>query len=124
MKKDLAYYAKLPYTIILEKREDQGTYWVARIAELPHCMIHGDTAEQALKEIEEVKIEWLESNLEDGISIPEPAEHKYSGMIRVRMPPSLHRVLAERASIEEVSLNQYMVTALARAVGQEPAECK
>jgi antitoxin HicB len=124
MKKDLEYYAKLPYTIILEKGEGPGDYWVARIAELPHCMIHGSTPEDALKEIEEVKIEWLESNLEDGLPIPEPTEHKYSGMIRVRMPPSLHRVLADRASVEDVSLNQYMVTALARAVGQGPASCK
>ena len=29
--KDLEYYAKLPYTIILERYDDQGGYWVARI---------------------------------------------------------------------------------------------
>jgi len=28
--KDLEYYAKLPYTIILERYDDQGGYWVAR----------------------------------------------------------------------------------------------
>ncbi len=117
-KKDFKYYAGLPYTIILEQWKDNtGQYWVARVAELPHCLIHGDTPEEALKEIEEVKLDWIKSNLEDGLPIPEPTEHKYSGQIRLRMPPSLHQSLAHRASIENVSLNQYMVAALARASG-------
>ncbi|MDP2918872.1 MAG: toxin-antitoxin system HicB family antitoxin [Dehalococcoidia bacterium] len=115
--KGLEYYSKLPYTIILERHDDQGTYWVARMAELPHCLIHANTPEEAVKEIEEVKLDWIKSNLEDGLPIPEPIDRKYSGEIRVRMPPSLHHLLSNRASAEEVSLNQFMVTALARAAG-------
>ena len=127
--KDLEYYAKLPYTIILERHDDQGTYWVARVAELPHCLIHGDTAEEAIREIEEVKVDWIKSNLEDGLPVPEPTSTNYSGQIRVRMPPSLHQLLAQRASNEGVSLNQYMVAGLARAVGLDEgrniqASCK
>lgn len=117
VEKDLKYYAKLPYTIILERHDDQGNYWVARVAELPHCLIHTDTPEEAVREIEEVKMDWIQSNLEDGLPIPEPTSTKYSGEIRVRMPPSLHQLLAQRASNEGVSLNQYMVAGLARAVG-------
>jgi antitoxin HicB len=117
VKKDLKYYAQLPYTIILERHDDQGTYWVARVAELPHCLIHSDTPEEAIKEIESVKMDWIQSNLEDGLPIPEPTSTRYSGEIRVRMPPSLHQLLAQRASNEGVSLNQYMVAGLARAVG-------
>lgn len=129
VEKDLKYYAKLPYTIILARHDDQGTYWVARVAELPHCLIHGDTPEEAIKEIEEVKMDWIQSNLEDGLPIPEPTSTKYSGEIRVRMPPSLHQLLAQRASNEGVSLNQYMVAGLARAVGLDEgkkvqASCK
>lgn len=129
VEKDLIYYAKLPYTIILERHDDQGTYWVARVAELPHCLIHGDTPEEAIKEIEGVKMDWIQSNLEDGLPIPEPTSTKYSGEIRVRMPPSLHQLLAQRASNEGVSLNQYMVAGLARAVGLDEgkkvqASCK
>ena len=117
MVKDLDYYKKLAYTIILERHDDQGVYWVARVAELPHCLIHGNTPEEAVKEIEEVKLDWIQSNLEDGLPIPEPTPTKYSGEIRVRMPPSLHQLLAQRASNEGVSLNQYMVAGLARSVG-------
>lgn len=116
--KDLEYYFKLPYTIILETWDDgEGPYYVARVAELPHCLIHGDTPEEAIAEIAEVKRDWIKSNLERGLKIPEPTSYKHSGQIRLRIPPSLHKVLADRAVIEGVSLNQYMTTALARSIG-------
>lgn len=125
MKKNIDYYAKLPYTIILERHDDADTpYWSARVAELPHCLITGDTPMEALKEIEEVKLDWIESNLEDGLPIPEPKPRKYSGQVRLRIPPSLHQHLVYLASVEDVSLNQYMVSALSRTVGYKEAQEK
>ena len=55
--------------------------------------------------------------------IPEPGEGEknlgeYSGKIMLRMPRSLHRDLADRAHLEEVALNQFIVITLARAVGR------
>jgi antitoxin HicB len=47
------------------------------------------------------------------------AERTYSGKVNLRMPRSLHRDLARRAEEEGVSLNQFMVVALARTVGKE-----
>jgi len=118
IKKELEYYSKLPYMIILEVWDDgDGPYYVARVAELPHCIIHGDTPQEAIAEIDEVKLDWIKSNLERGLKIPEPISRKHSGQIRLRIPPSLHRVLADRAAIEGTSLNQYMTAALARSVG-------
>lgn len=118
MKKSLEYYEKLPYHIILEPWDDGGgVYWVARIAELPHCLIHGDTPEEAIKEIEEVKKDWIKSNLNRGLKIPEPVSRKYSGQISLRIPPSLHKLLSDIAAVQEVSLNQFMTTALARETG-------
>lgn len=118
IEKELEYYSKLPYTIILEVWDDgDGEYYVARVAELPHCIIHGDTPQEAITEIEEVKLDWIKSNLERGLKIPEPISHKHSGQIRLRIPPSLHKVLADRANIEGISLNQYMTAALASSVG-------
>jgi len=122
-KKDLAYYEKLPYKIILEKWDDgEGPYWVAKVVELPYCSIHGDTPEEALQEIQEVKRDWLKSNLERGLPIPEPVSYKYSGHIRLRIPPSLHKLLRDRAIAEDVSLNQYMTSALASSVGIDTAK--
>jgi antitoxin HicB len=118
IEKKLEYYANLPYTVIVEQWDDgEGPYWVARIAELPHCLIHADTPEEVIKEIQEVKIDWIKSNLERGLSIPEPRPRKYSGQIRLRISPSLHKLLAYRAETEGMSLNQYMATALATSVG-------
>jgi antitoxin HicB len=118
IEKALEYYAKLPYHIILEMWDDgEEPYWVARIAELPHCLIHGDTPEKAVAEIEGVKRDWIKSNLERGLKIPEPTPHKYSGQISLRIPPSLHRLLSERAAVERISLNQYMTAALAKSIG-------
>jgi len=125
MKKNLDYYDKLPYTIILEPQDDAvSPYWVARIAELPHCLTTADNPLAALQEITEVKREWIESNLEDGLPVPEPTLRKYSGQIRLRIPPSLHQQLSYLASVEGVSLNQFMVSTLSRSAGYREAEVK
>ena len=115
--KDISYYLSLPYHILIEQWDDgSGPYWVARVAELPHCMIHGDTPQEAVTELEEVKRDWLESNFKRGLKIPEPVSRKYSGQISLRISPSLHRLISNRATSEDVSLNQYMTSALAQAV--------
>lgn len=127
IEKELEYYAKLPYTVIVEQWDDgEGPYWVARIAELPHCLIHADTPEEAVKEIQEVKMDWIRSNLERGLRIPEPRPRNYSGQIRLRISPSLHKLLSYRAETEGLSLNQYMATALATSVGvpKEPTRLR
>lgn len=114
--KDLEYYLSLPYTITVKRGTgDSAEYWVARVLELPHCMTHGATQEEALRDIEDAKREWLKSNLESGLPIPEPA--KFTGQYHLRMPPSLHEALALKSESEDVSLNQFIITALARAVG-------
>lgn len=116
VKRDLEYYLRLPYTITIKRGTGGGDeYWVARVIELPHCLTHGDTTEEALRDVEDAKKEWIKSNLEDGLPVPEPA--KYTGQYHLRMPPTLHEALALKSESEEVSLNQFMVTALARAVG-------
>jgi antitoxin HicB len=110
------YYLKLPYTV--ELRETPGAGWFARIAELPGCMSQGDSGEEALSMIQEAKELWLEVALDEGKPIPEPrGASEYSGKFVLRLPPSLHRNLAEEANRENVSLNQYIHHALAHAVG-------
>lgn len=114
--KDLEYYLHLPYTITVKRGTGDGAeYWIARVLELPHCMTHGATPEEALRDIEDAKREWLKSNLEAGLPIPEPA--KFTGQYHLRMPPSLHEALALKSESEGISLNQFIITTLARAVG-------
>lgn len=114
--KDLGYYLSLPYTVTIKRGTGDGAeYWIARVLELPHCMTHGATPEEALRDTEDAKREWLKSNLEAGLPIPEPA--KFTGQYHLRMPPSLHEALVLKSESEDVSLNQFIITALARAVG-------
>lgn len=114
--KNLEYYTRLPYTVTVKRGTGSGKeYWIARVIELPHCMTHGATPEEALRDVEDAKLEWLKSNIEAGLPIPEPA--KFSGQFHLRMPPSLHEELALKSETEDISLNQLIVTALARSLG-------
>lgn len=117
--KNLEYYLSLPYTIEMV-REDEIT-WFARVVELPGCMTEGDSPEEVTAMICDAMTGWLELALEDGRPIPEPRRNEeYSGKFVVRVPKSLHHDLVEAAAREAVSLNQYVVAELARAVGRKP----
>jgi antitoxin HicB len=70
MNKSLEYYLSLPYTI--ELTPDINGTWFAEIPLLIGCMTQGDNREEALTMIDEAKILWLETALEEGIPIPEP----------------------------------------------------
>ena len=112
--KDLAYYLDLPYPVQLShQREDDDEYWLAELLDLPGCMADGSSPDEALKSLEEAKRLWIETQIEDGYEVPEPAQvHDYSGKFLVRMPRSLHYRLAAQAKREGVSLNQYVISLL------------
>ncbi len=123
LKKRVEYYANLPYTVTIERRDDQGTYYVARVLELPDLLMTGATPEEALAELESEKREWIEKYLELGNKMPAPLKsHSYSGKVILRMLPSLHESLVRMAEIEGVSLNHYIVTALSRSLGHDEAK--
>ncbi len=119
MEKDLGYFLQLPYTLQLIKDPDPELPWFIQVKELPGCMSHGDTPEEAVAMIREAMELWLEGMLEEGLPIPEPAPAfpDFSGKFVVRIPRSLHRKLAEQAERDEVSLNAFVTAALAEAVG-------
>lgn len=82
-------------------------------------MSQGDTADDAIAMIEDAMKGWLEAELRKGTNIPEPRlEEEFSGKFIVRVPKSLHRKVSEISSVEEVSLNQWINTTLAEAVGE------
>jgi predicted HicB family RNase H-like nuclease len=80
----------------------------------------GDTPEEALKELEEEKPEYIELYLMLGNKMPEPLKtQNYSGNVMLRLPSSVHEDLVKMAAMEGVSLNQYMVATLSRQVGRD-----
>jgi predicted HicB family RNase H-like nuclease len=115
------YYANLSYTITVVQRDDgHGMYYLARVIELPGLMMTGDTAAEAIANLESVKREWMETYLKLGNKMSEPLHYRrYSGKVILRMPPSLHEKLVQTAELEGVSFNQYMVFALSMSAGRD-----
>ena len=118
--KGIEYYMQLPYSILLHEIEDEGEkYWIAEVPELPGCKSHGSTIDEAVKNVEEAKKDWILDSLEDGDEIPTPIERdRFSGKALVRMSRSLHRALSLMAESEKLSFNQLIVTILAKEVGR------
>ncbi len=79
-------------------------------------MTVGDTQAEALANLDDAMAAWIEAKLEDRESIPEPAGN-FSGRFVVRVPKTLHRDLVKAANRNGISLNQFIATTLAQAVG-------
>ena len=60
--------------------EDEG--YIADIPDLAHCSAFGQSAEEALREVEIAKAAWLASARENGIDIPEPRSFPPRSRIR------------------------------------------
>lgn len=112
--KTLDEYMKLPYKMeIVEDREEGG--YVVSFPDLPGCLTCGETMETALVNASDAKRAWLLAALEEGVEIHEPDSlEAYSGQFKLRMPKTLHRMLAEHSKREGISMNQYCVYLLSR----------
>jgi antitoxin HicB len=113
-------YLELPYSIVVvhDVDEDGNSGWVAEVEELPGCISQGRTPQEAVERVREAMRDWIAVALEDGVPIPEPrTAEDFSGRFLVRIPASLHADLVRNADREGVSLNQFVTSALAGAVG-------
>ena len=78
-KKELQHYLKLPYRMNLTFDEESNA-WIVRFPELPGCIAHGATPEEALADGKEAKSLWIETALEENHQVPQPhGEPLYSG---------------------------------------------
>jgi predicted RNase H-like HicB family nuclease len=97
---------------------DESGGYVASILEFPGCIAEGDTAEEALENLDKAAEAWITVSLANGHQIPAPIDFDgYSGKLALRMPRMLHKQAAELAAMEGCSLNQLLVTAIAHYVG-------
>ncbi len=116
MTKDLAYYMSLPYRVEVVEDKEEGGY-ALRCPELSGCMTTAEHIEDGLAQLEDAKRAWFTACLEDGIAIAEPVSAvNYSGQFKLRLPKTLHRLLAQRANEEGVSMNQYCVYLLSKGI--------
>lgn len=111
-------YLKEPYARVLIR--DETGQFTAEILEFPGCVTFGNSPDEAFNKLEETAKAWIEVELEQGHGIPPAsANYEYSGRIVVRLPKSLHRQAAFHAEREGVSLNHFLVSAIAARVGAE-----
>ena len=109
MMRTVEEYMKLPYRLEMVPDQEEGGF-VVSFPDLPGCLSSGETYEEALKNAEDAKREWMTAALEEGVDVPEPDSlEAYSGQFKLRMPKSLHRHLAQQARREGVSMNQYCI---------------
>ena len=124
LKKDLEYYMKLNYPLeVIQVPEDEGGGFIITIPALGRASMnaHGETFEEALTLLNEIKKESFARWLDEGLPIPDPADEtdeEYSGRFVLRIPKFLHRMLAERAERENVSLNSLINTLLTLALSE------
>ena len=78
----------------------------------------GDTIEEAINNLNEVKGVLFEEYIEKGLVIKEPEkeEPEFSGKFLVRVPKKLHRDLVYQAKENDISLNQFIVYLLTKAL--------
>lgn len=102
---------------------DEDEAFVATCPEFPGLSGLGPSRNAAVAELEIALKLAEDSYKEEGWPLPEPqALPAYSGQFRLRLPKSLHGLLARQADLEGVSLNTLIVNYLAQTMGQEATE--
>lgn len=110
----LEEYMRLPYRMEIIPDTIEGGFAV-KFPELPGCLTCADTMEEAVRNAEDCKREWLAAAIEDRTPIPEPmTDEDYSGQFKLRIPKSLHKSLAEHSKAEGISMNQYCLYLLTK----------
>ena len=105
------------YSFTITWSEEDKEY-VATCPSFPGLSAYGATEEDALREGKIALGLFIESCRENNIPLPEPEiAGDYSGQFRLRIPKSLHAQLARMAAADEVSLNQFVLQALAERTG-------
>ncbi len=111
------------YRMVVQGDLEEG--YLAYVPELPGCMTAGETPAEAMELLRDAMASWLAAAVEDQQAIPEPLPpaspveewRQHSGRFLFRMPRSIHRALAERASAEGTTINQLILAYVSRGLG-------
>lgn len=106
-------YTLFDYNIKIFKDEEDDDF-IAYIEEIPDVSAFGDTPADAINELNTAFSGWEKTMEKHNSLIPAPFKHRhYSGRLHLRMTPDMHRLLAEEAEREKISLNQEILLCLA-----------
>ena len=100
--------------------EDEG--YVAVAPDLPGASAFGETADEAVRELQDAIKAWIGAAKQAGNPIPSPSprevEELPSGRVLARLPKTLHAQLIERATRDNTSLNTCLVMLLTKALSE------
>lgn len=100
--------------------EDKG--YIATSPEFPGLAAFGESEEEALAEAKVARQMFIDDMRERGEQLPaHQAAHEYSGQTRLRLSKTVHRLVAETAASEGVSLNQFILDAINERIGAHKA---
>lgn len=110
------------YTITIRKEVDDGDeFYVGRVMEFPNISVFEETFETAhtlvIDAIQTLKRISEETGSDFPYPYPAPSE-EFSGRVTFRLSKSLHAKVSRMAAQEDVSVNQFLVTAVATYVGE------
>lgn len=74
------------YPIVLFWSDEDEAY-IADVPDLRYCSAHGETPEEALREIVVARELWLEVAREDGLALPDPSASPYLPEIARKAAP-------------------------------------
>ncbi len=98
-----------------EVTADPDGGYVITFPDLPGCMTQVESSSDVGPMADEIRTLWIETAYEMGQEIPLPSQREeYSGKLNVRLPRSLHRILARAAEQDGLSLNSHICLLLAR----------
>lgn len=100
---------------VYQMQVDEHLFWIAKSTALKGCVGQGETAQEAISELEANENEWLLTAEECNISIPTPSiqkENAYSGKVSLRFSAFTHEEASENAKTLGISLNQYINDAI------------
>lgn len=96
---------------------EEDREYVGLCTEFPSLSWLAENQELALKGVRELVADAVKDMKANGESIPVPlSSRKYSGRFMVRVPPEVHRRLAELAAEEGVSINRLVSARLSKIV--------
>jgi antitoxin HicB len=113
----LPEYRKVIFPYI---NKDGSVTWVVEFPDLPGCSAVGATEDEALRESKIASDLWLDTYFEEHHSYPDPMEidNSFSGKFVLRLPKTLHQMLAYQAEDEGVSLNALIVALISQNYGR------
>jgi len=110
------------YTITIRKEECYGEIlYVGRVAEFPNISVFEETFETSYSLVVDAIQTFKKIADEAHADFPLPylaPSDEFSGRVTLRLPKSLHAKVSRMAAQDDISVNQFLVTAVASYVGE------